>query len=169
MEYLSWLLGHLPYPIAITLVIVGLWAWGVKIFTEKPLKTVFQSKLFIFPGLACAYTLVLSMSLISYTNFFLVPVEIDRIIKNKLNPITFQEFTDLRIKVFVTSITLKKHRVTDSRAELYEILNIMEEIKAKDESIPDSFFRRKAELKGNIDQLLVEITQEKGKSLGGIK
>ncbi len=169
MEFINWLLDQLPYPAAITLVIIGLWAAGVKLFTRDRWDQVLLSKLFILPSLACVYTLVLSISLISYTKFFLVPVEIDRIIMNKLNRISFQEFTDLRMKVFVISVTLKKHRVTDSRAELYEILNIMEEIKAKDESIPDSFFRRRAELKGKIDLLLVEIKREEKKFLDGTK
>ena len=169
MELLSWLLDQLPYPIAITLVIVGLLAGGVKIFTEHSWKTAFQSKLFIFPSLVGVYTLVLFMGLVTYTKFSLLPLELDKHLTGKTNPKSFPVFVELQKKVSTISITFKTRYLEETRAELYEHLDMMEEFRNKEESIPNSFFDRKAELKGRVDRLRYEIEVEQVKALYSIK
>lgn len=169
MEFISWLLDQLPYPMAITLAIVGLWAIGVKIFAELLWKQVFLSNWFIFPSLVCVYTLVLSMGLMGYTKFLLIPVEIDKTFKSGTNPTLFEELGEVRTQVFMTYVEVKKMGLKNTRAEMYEILNIIEELNSKEESIPVSYYRRKAELKIRIDRLSREITDVETNALIDLK
>lgn len=159
MEFINWLLAHLPITYATPVVVFGLSAWLIKLLTPLTWNATFRSKKFILASTLFVYTEIL----LGAIQFVFLPDYLGK----ELGPFigTTSKLPDkikkFRVDFFDLNLIVVEKQLHDSRLDLYENLQRQKEYSNRKEPVPLFLLKEQARLKGNIDSFESEVTKIK--------